>query len=115
MLFAVKDVEAQFYDRLHVYMWTGIVLFAIGLLIWASLKVRSWFFDSDESEAPAEEMITQFRQLKRQGELSDEEFRLISQRLSGASSPPATGGKLPIQPQSPPAIDVDESADVEED
>lgn len=115
MLLAVQDIEAQLYERLYVYMWCGIALFAIGLLIWAVLQIRSWFFDSDESEVPAEEMITQFRQLKRQGELTDEEFRLISQRLSGAPVPSVTTEKPSAQPVPPPSVDPDESIDVKED
>ena len=85
MILAAKDIEAQFFDRLYVYMWTGIALFSIGLLIWAILQMRSWFFESDESDVPNDEMMLQFRQLKREGELSEEEFRLISQRLTGVA------------------------------
>jgi hypothetical protein len=114
MLFALRDIEAQFYDRLRVYMWIGISLFCIGLLIWASLRIRSWFFDSDESEVPAEEMITQFRQLKRQGELSEEEFRLISQRLSGAKQAPVASVEVPQHPQDSATQQAEESTDVEE-
>jgi len=118
MLFAARGIEAQFYDRLRVYMWTGIALALIGLLIWAVMKVREMFVDSDDSEGATEEMVSQFRQLKRDGELSDEEFRLISQRLS-RSSP-----VLPVSEQDSHRTsastgktgkEVDESTDVEED
>ncbi|MDB5391154.1 MAG: hypothetical protein JWM11_6800 [Planctomycetaceae bacterium] len=115
MLFAVIDLEADFYKRLNVYLWTGIALFAIGLLIWASLRIRSWFFDSDESEVPTEEMLTQFRQLKLQGELSDEEFRLISQRLAGTNGPPVPSERLSTELRPPLVADADKSTDVKED
>jgi hypothetical protein len=115
MLFALKDIEAQFYDRLRVYMWIGISLLCIGSLIWASLRIRSWFFDSDESEVPAEEMITQFRQLKRQGELSEEEFRLISQRLSGSKQAPVASANDPKHPPDSATPQAEKSTDVEED
>lgn len=113
MLFALKDIEAQFFDRLRVYMWTGIALLSIGLLIWASLRIRSWFFDSDESEVPNEEMITQFRQLKRQGELSEEEFRLISQRLSGSKQGPIARVEVPKHPPDSESQQTAEPTDIE--
>lgn len=87
---APRGIEADFMDRLNVYMTTGLVILAIAVLVWLSLRIRSWFFDSDDSDGLQDEMLTQFRQLKREGELSDEEYRLISQRLSAKPSPSAT-------------------------
>lgn len=86
-MFAAKGIEAQFMDRLNVYMTTGLTLLAIVVLIWLILRIRSWFFESEDSDEPVEEMLTQFRQLKRDGELTEEEYRLISQRLSGHPTP----------------------------
>lgn len=91
---APRGIEADFMDRLNVYMTTGLVILAIAVLVWLSLRIRSWFFDSDDSDEPLQEMLTQFHQLKREGELSDEEYRLISQRLSPSNSPSATGAKV---------------------
>lgn len=82
----VKGIEADFYERLNVYFTTAIALLTIFLLVWLIQRLRSWFFDSDDSDAPVSEMLTQFRQLKRQGELSDEEYRLITHRLSGKTT-----------------------------
>lgn len=103
IIFAVKDIEAQFYERLNVYKWTGLSLFAIGLLVWAVLRIRSWFFESDESDVPTEEMISQFRQLKREGELSEEEFRFISQRLAGSRTTPEVSGAGSAESPAAPA------------
>lgn len=86
-MFAAKDIEAQFMDRLNVYATAGLALLAIGVLVWLILRIRSWFFESEDSDEPLEEMLTQFRQLKREGELTEEEYRLISQRLSGQPVP----------------------------
>ena len=86
-MFAAKDIEAQFMDRLNVYATAGLALLAIGVLVWLILRIRSWFLESEDSDEPLEEMLTQFRQLKREGELTEEEYRLISQRLSGQPVP----------------------------
>ena len=94
-MFAAKDIEAQFMDRLNVYATTGLALLAIAVLIWLILRIRSWFFESEDSDEPLEEMLTQFRQLKREGELTDEEYRLISQRLSGHPAPAKPAPEIP--------------------
>ncbi len=86
-MFAAKSPEALLMDRLYVYAMTGLAVLAIAVLVWLILRIRSWFFDSDDSDVPLEEMLTQFRQLKREGELTAEEYRLISQRLSGQPAP----------------------------
>lgn len=104
---APRGIEADFMDRLNVYMTTGLVILAIAVLVWLSLRIRSWFFDSDDSDEPLQEMLTQFHQLKREGELSDEEYRLISQRLSASGSPSVTDAKVsqPIPKPSLPEAD----------
>ena len=71
---APRDLEAEFMDRLYVYMMTGATILAIAVLVWLILRIRTWFIDSDGSDEPLEEMLTQFQQLKREGELSDEEY-----------------------------------------
>jgi len=103
---APKGLEAEFMDRLHVYFMTGLTLLAVAVLVWLILRIRTWFIDSDDSDEPLQEMLTQFRQLKREGELSDEEYRLISQRLSAGTAPDANptatrqATSKPISPES---------------
>lgn len=85
ILFAVrgaKGIEADFYERLNVYLTTAAAIFAICLLVWLVLRIRTWFFESDDSTEPLMEILAQFRQLEREGELSEQEYRLISQRLA---------------------------------
>ncbi len=110
-MLAARGIEADFMDRLNVYMTMGCVLLAVAVLVWLTLRIRNWFVDSDDSDEPLQEMLTQFRQLKRDGELSEEEYRLISQRLSsnqGHSSSAATTSKPitnPTQPESENSTD----------
>jgi hypothetical protein len=103
-MLAAKGIEAQFYERLNVYLTMGLVLLAVFALVWLILRIRSWFIESDDSAEPLQEMLTQFRQLKREGELSEEEYRLISQRLSGkkgVSEGATTGLQSTPQPTLP--------------
>lgn len=48
-MFAAKGIEAKFMDRLNVYMTTGLALLAIVVLIWLILRIRSSFFESEDS------------------------------------------------------------------
>lgn len=83
-----RGLEADFMDRLNVYVTTGCVLLSIAVLVWLILRIRKWFIDSDDSDEGLNEILVQFSQLKRDGELSAEEYRLISQRLSAHQGPP---------------------------
>jgi hypothetical protein len=94
-LFAARGIEAEFMDRLYVYMNIGLTALAISVLVWLILRIRSWFYDSDGSDEPLQEMLTQFHQLKREGELSDEEYRSISQRLSAGLAPSENSNTAP--------------------
>jgi hypothetical protein len=53
--------------------------------------IRSWLRDNDGPEASAHELLAEYRELHRRGELSDEEFRIIKGRMApgigGASDP----------------------------
>lgn len=79
----------------------GTVL-AVAVLVWLCLRVRAWFHEDDGPADSAHEMLAQYRDLQRQGVLTDEEFRSIKRRLAGeivrpsgsgspAAVPPATG------------------------
>lgn len=113
-VFAAKGIEADFYERLNVYFTTAIALLAIFLLVWLIQRLRSWFFDSDDSDEPVSEMLTQFRQLKREGELSDEEYRLITHRLSGKTTLITSAKTEPNSPV-PNSTEAGESTDPPKD
>jgi len=108
---APKGLEAEFMDRLHVYFMTGLTLLAVAVLVWLILRIRTWFIDSDDSDEPLQEMLTQFRQLKREGELSDEEYRLISQRLSAGTTPDANPTATKQATSKPTSPESDHSSD----
>lgn len=60
--------------------WT-ILIVCVGVLVWLVVRVRSWFREDEDPTASAHEMLLQFRDLRRQGDLSEEEYRSIKNRL----------------------------------
>ena len=68
-------------------LWQILVpmLWIVGLLLLLALivaKVRAWFLRNADKETSVHQMLTEFRQLRDRGELSEEEFRTIRNRLS---------------------------------
>jgi hypothetical protein len=61
----------------------AIVAGIIGLL-WLTLRVKAWFHDDDAHADRPVDLLTDMRELHREGGLSDEEFRLIRTRLAAA-------------------------------
>ena len=63
------------------------VVTAIGVLAVAIYFIRSWLRDNDGPAASSHELLADYRELHRRGELSDEEFRIIKGQLA-----PRVGG-----------------------
>jgi hypothetical protein len=55
---------------------------AIGLLAVAVYLLRSWLRDNDGPAASSHELLADYREMHRRGELSDEEFRSIKSRMA---------------------------------
>tara|TARA_R110002072_G_scaffold303099_1_gene493483 strand:+ start:207167 stop:207478 length:312 start_codon:yes stop_codon:yes gene_type:complete len=51
------------------------------VLIWAALKFRSWYQGDSDPAADRAELLLQFKDLERRGELTDQEFRFIQGQL----------------------------------
>ena len=64
---------------------------AIGVLTIAIYLIRSWLRENDGPAASTHELLAEYREMHRRGELSDEEFRIIkgrmAPRIGGASEP----------------------------
>jgi hypothetical protein len=54
---------------------------AIGVLTVAVYLIRSWLRDNDGPAASTHELLAEYREMNRRGELSDEEFRIIKGRM----------------------------------
>lgn len=59
----------------------GITALFVLFLVWASLKLRSWYQDDSDPAADLSELLIQFKDLHRQGQISEEEFRSIKGHL----------------------------------
>ena len=66
-------------------------LAGIIVLVWLIVRMRLWFREDEGPAADVNEMLLQFRDLHRQGDLSDEEFRSIKSRLLGTSDESGRG------------------------
>jgi hypothetical protein len=55
---------------------------AIGVLTVAIYLIRSWLRENDGPAASTHELLAEYREMHRQGELSDEEFRIIKGRMA---------------------------------
>ncbi len=55
---------------------------AIGVLAFVIYLIRSWLRDNDGPAASEHLLLAEYRELNRRGELSDEEFRIIKDRMA---------------------------------
>jgi hypothetical protein len=63
----------------------GIGVLAI-LIYW----IRVWFYDNDDSAGSTHELLTEYYELNRRGELTDEEYRIIKSRMAPQIGPTGT-------------------------
>ena len=64
----------------HLHELTTVT--AIGVLTIAIYLIRSWLRENDGPAASDHELLAEYRELNRRGELSDEEFRIIKGRMA---------------------------------
>ena len=68
-------------------------VFAVCLGIWSIFQLRAWFREDSGRADDNLKMLTQFRDLHRQGGLSEDEYRLIKSRLVAGHRPQANAGQ----------------------
>jgi hypothetical protein len=73
------------------------VLGAVGVLALLIYWIRAWWRESDGPAASDHELLADYRELNRRGELSDKEYRIIKSRLAERLGLPA----LPALPEEP--------------
>ena len=71
----------------------GVVVVAIGVLVVIALKVRAWYREDSDDAASQDDLLLQFRDLHRQGGLSEDEYRSIKGRLLNQSAALKADGK----------------------
>jgi uncharacterized membrane protein len=60
----------------------AVMVVTLAVFSWIVLQIRARYRESDDPAESTHEMLTQYRELHEQGELSEEEFRLIKSRLA---------------------------------
>ncbi len=71
------------FDRLFdatVYDWLGLIAFVV-IAAWLFYRIRARSRDRDDPAAAEQQMLTQLEDLRREGDLTEEEFRLIKGQL----------------------------------
>ncbi|MDA0587450.1 MAG: hypothetical protein O2820_16115 [Planctomycetota bacterium] len=58
-------------------------ILSIGVLAGIALWLRSWYREDDGTTEDAHDFLLQFKELKRQGDLTEDEYRSIRSRLTG--------------------------------
>ena len=71
----------------------GLVVVAIVVLVVIALKLRAWYREDSDDAVSRDELLLQFRDLHRQGGLSEDEYRSIRGRLVSQSAAPKADGK----------------------
>ncbi|MBM4074396.1 MAG: hypothetical protein FJ267_01975 [Planctomycetes bacterium] len=81
---------------------TSLVVVCIAILVWFVYRIQAWFHEDSGRAEDGLEMLTQFRDLQRQGELTDEEYRLIKSQVIALNE--AKTSKIPpLRQQAKPA------------
>lgn len=64
-------------------MWWAIgLVVALFILAWAAYRLRSWYGEDEDHADANQELLLHLKQLRADGDVSDEEFRNIKGRLS---------------------------------
>src|SRR5262249_4558829 len=90
----------------HILVPVVATLGAIVLLVMVICWIGSWLRENDGPAASAHELLAEYREMNRRGELSDEEFRIIkgrmAPRIKGTSDPIRNDGPRDDQPNAEP-------------
>ena len=93
---------------MEILGWAAVVLLAVGLLPWAVIRIRTWYFEDADPAEYRDEMLIQIRDSHREGNISDEEFRKIKgQLLDNEQRASSTDNGLHEETQ--PPIDPEET------
>ena len=97
----------------------GVVVVAIGVLVVIALKLRARYREDSDDAVSRDDLLLQFRDLHRQGGLSEDEYRSIKGKLVGQSAAlkadaKDSGSQARTHAESPPSTPSEEVAEVEQ-
>lgn len=84
----------QLGGSLAPWQW-GLVVLVGSIGVWAMFRLRAWFREDDGRADDHLEMLTQFRDLHRQGGISEDEYRLIKSQLVAGHASQMQSGRRP--------------------
>ena len=107
-----RFIQQQIFQSVLI---VGLVVVAIGVLVVIALKLRAWYREDSDDAVSQDELLLQFRDLHRQGGLSEDEYRSIKGRLVSQSAALKADGKdsgshAGTQAESPAATPSEEVA-----
>lgn len=70
----------------------GLVVLALAVLFFLVLKIKDWMRPKSLIENSPEELLLQFRDIHKQGELSADEYKTIRERLTKKSGKSGRAG-----------------------
>lgn len=104
MLAAIPKTWADFTNRLPGFWELLGITFIVFVLIWGIFRLKAWFRDDDDPADAERQLLLQLHEMTREGELSEDEYRLLKRKL-GVSVAESIGGPF----QKRPAIPADDS------
>ena len=94
----------------------ALAFLALGVLLWVVLKIRARMSENDDATVSDHDLLSQYRDLHQQGELTDEEFRSIKSqiiaRLAAGQNPISPPSATPQTLVNSPAVDTIERGSV---
>ncbi len=91
------DLAKKYAATMPPWQWAIVVLVgSIG--VWCLFQLRAWFREDDGRADGHLEMLTQFRDLHRQGGISEDEYRLIKSQLVTGQAAQMRAGQRPSRP-----------------
>lgn len=67
-----------------VLEWLSFIatILIIAAIVWSIFRIRAWYRDDVDADESDHQLLMQMLELRREGDLSEEEFRSIKQRLA---------------------------------
>ena len=114
--------KLQLHDKMWIALWGIGVVFALVVLGWIAIKIRSLFLEDEGPTGELGNFLGQLRESQSEGVLTPEEYRSIQRRLlekqllagdstrTPGATPAKTAGPTNLTPPVPCQDDADDHA-----